>query len=175
MKNPFDYVGVTETLTNCDNPEIWQADNLSHPGLIWSIKTVIPKPEFADNDTVDIIQLYHSAAEIKHNFVKITPDAFNWNGDKLPEWDTVWVKRGWDIEISNHNGVLVSEIVNSTKTTVEIAKSLIDSISKQLAKLDKIEDREELLDMIEACEILTSTTSDYESKKLRSNFRVIDD
>jgi hypothetical protein len=175
MQKQFDYVGVTETLTNHDNPEIWHADNLSHPGLVWSVKTVIPKPEFADNDTVDLIQLYHKIAETRYNFVKITPEAFNWNGDRLEEWDTVWIKRGWDIEFADENGTLTYNICSYTKTSTDIAKSLIDSIGKQLAKLDTIEEREELLDMLEACEIMSSMTSDYESKKLRSNFRVIDD
>lgn len=175
MQKQFDYTGVLDVLINGDNPEIWHADNLSHPGLAWSIKTVIPKPEFVDNDTVDIVQLYHRIAETKCNFVKITPDAFNWTGDSLEEWDTVWVKRGWDIELIDRSGTLDYSICSSTKTSTEIAKSLIDSIGKQLAKLDTIEAREELLDMIEACEVLSSMTSDYESKKLRSNFRVIDD
>jgi hypothetical protein len=175
MQNQFDYTGVTDTLIAGDNPEIWHADNLTHPGLAWSIKTVIPKPEYADNDTVDIVQLYHRIAEAKYNFVKITPEAFNWNGDVLTEWDTVWVKRGWDIEFVELDDSLTYNIVSSAKTSTDIAKSLIDSISKQLAKLDTIEEREQLLDLIEACEILSSMTSDYESKKLRSNFRVIDD
>lgn len=175
MQKQFDYTGVVDALINNDNPEIWHADNLSHPGLAWSIKTVIPKPEFADNDTVDIIQLYHKIAETKYNFVKITPEAFNWSGNSLEQWDTVWVKRGWDVEIVDKNGTLDYNVCSSTKTSTDIAKSLIDSISKQLAKLDTIEDREELLDLIEACEVLFSMTSDYESKKLRSNFRVIDD
>ena len=175
MQKQFDYTGVIETLISGDNPEIWHADNLTHPGLAWSIKTVIPKPEHADNDTVDIIQLYHKIAETKYNFVRILPEAFDWNGNRLNEWDTVWVKRGWDIDFVEENGVMTYNIVSSTKTATDIAKSLIDSISTQLAKLETIEAREELLDLIEACEILSSMTSDYESKKLRSNFRVIDD
>lgn len=175
MQKQFDYIGVVQTLIDGENPEIWHADNLTHPGLSWVIKTVIPKPEFADNDTVDIIQLYHKIAETKHNFVRILPEAYNWSGNKLEEWDTVWVKRGWDVEFIEKNGVLTYNICSSTKTSTDIAKTLIDSISKQLAKLDTIEEREELLDMIEACEILSSMTSEYESKKLRSNFRVIDD
>ena len=175
MQKQFDYTGVTETLIAGDNPEIWHADNLTHPGLAWSIKTVIPKPEHADNDTVDIVQLYHRVADAQYNFVKISPEAFNWNGDRLEDWDTVWVKRGWDVEFVEKNNVMTYSIVSSAKTSTDIAKSLIDSISKQLAKLDNIEEREELLDLIEACEIRSSMTSDYESKKLRSNFRVIDD
>ncbi len=176
MKNQFDYLGVIDTLVNGENPEIWHADNLTHPGLVWSIKTVIPKIELVDNDTVDIVQLYHNLAEKKFNFVKITPEAFNWNGEILSNWDTVWVKRGWDIEItSGKNNSLKGTVCNVSKTSAEISKSLIDSIAKQLAKLDNIEEREELLDLIEACEIVSSTTTDYESKRLRSKFRVVDD
>ena len=175
MQKTFDYIGIIETLIGTENPEIWHADNLTHPGLAWSIKTVIPKIECADNDTVDIIQLYHKIAETKYNFVKITPEAFNWNGDLLSNWNTVWIKRGWDIEFIDKNGVLDYTISSFAKTSVKIAETLIDSISKQLAKLDNIEDREELLDLIEACEAVSSMTTEYESKKLRANFRVVDD
>lgn len=176
MQKTFDYVGVIETLTATDNPEIWHADNLTHPGLSWSIRTVIPKIEFVDNDTVNIVQFWHKLAETAFNFVKITPEAFNWSGNLLPQWDTIWLKRGWDIEISElADGTLYYTVCNANTTSAKIAETLIDSIGKQLAKLENIEDREELLDLIEACEAMASLTTDYESDKLRSNFRVIDD
>lgn len=176
MQKQFDYLGVTDALINNDNPELWHADHLSHPGLSWSIKTIIPKLEFADNDTVDTIQQYHRLAETKYNFVKITSEAFNWNGDLLSNWDTVWVKKGWNVEFyKDKQGNLKSNVCSSTKTSVEIAKSLIDSLGKQLTNLNSIEEREELLDLIEACEIIASTTTDYEINQLRSKFRVIDD
>ncbi len=176
MQTTFDYIGVIETLVATDNPEIWHADNLTHPGLSWSIKTIIPKPEFADNDTVNIVQFWHKLASTKFNLVKITHDTFNWTGNLLPQWDTIWIKRGWDIEISSStDGTLYHKVCSSSKTSAQIAETLIDNIGKQLAKLENIEEREELLDLIEACEVMLSMTTDYESARMRSNFRVIDD
>ena len=176
MQTPTDFLGVIETLTNTQNPEIWHAENMSHPGIAWVLKTVVPKVEFINDDNFEIINLWTVICAAHPNIVTTTPEAYDWDGHLLEEWSTIWIINSWDIEVSSDlDRTLSYKICKFEKGVAKQAESLIDSIGHQLAQLTNIDEQEELLELLEACEALSSYTTDQDSDTIRKKFKVIDD
>jgi hypothetical protein len=86
-----------DTVEGSSNPEVFHAQNGFHPGRRWSIKTIIPGPKILNDDTHPLF-LFFQAIQSRHpKIVKLTDKAFDWKGNLIPYWFTIWIEEKVDI------------------------------------------------------------------------------
>jgi hypothetical protein len=171
----WDFKGVYDIIKNKRNPEFWHTTNSSHPGIGWNIKTVIPKNEFATNDIKCIIHDWEDLCVIHSTLVTWCDAAFDWDGNKLNEWQTIWIRAGYDVILEDVQGEGIHrfKIVNYIPGQEPILASIVDNLKLQLGRtMDKMEE-EEYTNLLEIIEVLVQS-NEYDVQEKRKNIKVID-
>ncbi len=174
--NNFDFKGVYAIISKNKNPEFWHAYNNTHPGPEWSIKTIIPKPEFAD-DNIKYILYGWVDLYIKHpTLVTWTKEAFDWNGNNLAEWQTIWIKNGYDVirENTKCEGKQGFKLTTLTFGKDEVLESIVDNLKLQIDKTMDKTDEEEYTKLLEIVEAMLSN-NEHEIQEKRKNIKVVED
>lgn len=172
----FDFSGVLEALEGLPNPEQWHVKMSTHPGIGWSIKTVMPSKEIADPDMVRICDLWTMLGMLYPDMITITDTACDWTGEPIEGWSTIWLADGWDVRITNDGirGLPSYEISTPEVGIRSRAKEIVDIIQSRLAHSSDA-DRDSLETLIEACNALISQVSEIDSQVMRKNIRILDE
>jgi len=171
----WDFLGALDVIKNGINPEIWHVRNSSHPGIGWSIKTVIPKPQFAGIESRQVIEGWVTVCAEHPTFVTWTDDAYDWEGNLLKEWQTMWVRDGYDVDQQEHNDSVVYKLVTAVKGREPALELVIDRIRSQLAQSNDEANTAELTELLEIAEAMLTQTSDSDSRMRRKKLKVVDD
>lgn len=172
----WDFTGVMDVISNGTNPEFLHARNGSHPGIGWSIKTVIPKPRYAGIDSRGIIEGWSMMCALHPMLVTWSDDAYDWAGNHLEEWQTMWVRDGWDVLRDDASeDVPVFKLVTAAKNREPAIESIVDDLRAQLVQSTDASVISELTDLLEVAEAMLSQASEQDSKAMRNNLRFVDD
>ena len=171
------YCGALDVIKNSTNPEIWHVRNNTHPGIGWSIKTVIPKPEYSAKESRDLIYGWVNLCAKHINHVTWTDAAYDWDGNNLDEWQTMWVRDGFDVIPSDTvtGGIPDLKLITAVKGVEPAIESVIDNLRSQLAQSNNASEQAELTELLEIAEALLTQTSDTASKTRRKNMKVVDE
>lgn len=174
--NPiFDLSGVMEAITVLPNPEQWHVGMSTHPGIGWSIKTIIPSHDIAEPDIIRICDLWLMLQHVHPELVTVTDLACDWAGGIIDGWKTVWIADGWDIRITDgRNGIPSYEILPFQDGSKIIAKEVIDMLADQLAQ-SKHGDQHSLEELAKVCEAIACQVSEMDSQIMRNSLKVIDE
>lgn len=164
-----------DTILGSKNPEIHHHQNGSHPGIKWYIKTIIPSYELLNNDTYQLWILWKYLSEHFPNLIKITNIAYNWNGDLIPRWWTIWLDQKIDIRVnwSNENGFtwkMVDFDIGLKISAYEIEQLFENNFNDRLSNIDKAHYKQ----LHYILEFLRTYTNDKRSKDNRKHLRVIE-
>lgn len=173
----WDFRGVLGVIRDGTNPEIWHMRNGTHPGVGWSIKTVIPRPQTAGIDSRGIITGWSMICARYPMSVTWTDDSYDWAGNHLPEWQTMWVRDGFDV-VSDEvldDGTTVYTLIKAEDASERAVAAIIDQLRDQLAASTSEELTQELAELLEVAEAMVTKTSDVESKAKRKRLRVVED
>jgi hypothetical protein len=176
MNDEWDFSGALNVIKSGINPEMWHAKNGSHPGFGWNIKTVIPKPIYASIDSRNIIASWNIVCAQYPDIIKITDESYDWAGNNLIEWQTVWIKEGFDIvnDTPTNNANPLYKTIMSTINSKTDMKNIIDTIRSQMLKSTDEQLKQELSELLEIAEVIESQTSEQVSKNNRKNLKVLD-
>lgn len=94
---------LLESLKRLRNPEIYHYNAGTHPGISWYIKTVIPAYD-VDGEAKKVVDLWRDLSSLHENLVKINDVAFDWNGNRINGWQTVWIDHDIDVILGNPEG-----------------------------------------------------------------------
>lgn len=86
--------GIIET---SKNPEIHHYNHGFHPGARWYIKTIIPDRKIIQDSCLPLVDAWWTFAEQNASVIRITDVSFNWNGDRIPGWNTIWLDQRIDV------------------------------------------------------------------------------
>lgn len=175
MNKTIDFIGVLDVIKNLKNPEIWHVSNSTHPGIGWSIKSVMPFHEVAEPSMIRICDMWTMLSNIHPNIVKLTNKSFDWNGNELIGWKTIWIRDGLDIKITlDDNKLPKYEIITFQNGSRSVIKNIIDKLQEQIANSNN-DEKIELESLLDICETIISQVSEFDSQNMRKNFKVIDD
>ena len=176
MSDDWDFNGTLATIQDLPNPELWHVKNKTHAGIGWSIKTVIPKPAYADDSTSDIVHHWSLLCAFNAHLVTWTDAAYDWEGNSLEEWQTIWVKDGWDVILKkDKDGNLDHEIVPFERGTALLMENVIDSLRSRMASSYDANEQAELDQLIDLAEALIKQPSEQDVAALRKKIQVVDD
>lgn len=173
----WDFLGVLDVIKNGTNPEIWHVRNGTHPGIGWNIKTVIPKSQFCTDDNKYIILSWLKLCVDFVMTVTWTDAAYDWNGNLLPEWQTIWVKDGFDVVPKDPaiTGINSLKLITSTNGVEPAIESVIDNLRDQLVQSNNKADIDELTELLDIAETMLLQTSESDIIARRKNIKVIDE
>ena len=165
---------VLDTIQQATNPEIYHFRKGSHPGAKFYIKTIIPGPKIINDDTYVFWQFWETLANRYPRIVKLVDRAYDWHGDIIPDWWTIWLEERIDIlwTWSRTEGIdfhLIDYDIGikySGKRALTLIKEDIDRLSPedQLC-FDQIE---------EIANFLETYTSERQAEQNRKNLKVIE-
>ena len=163
-----------ETIKGSKNPEIHHYHYGHHPGPKWYIKTILPGPKILNEQTMPLFAAWRSLANKMPSAIRLTDIAFDWQGDNLHGWWTIWLNNDIDIVWTwDKNLGLTSKIV-------EFDYGLKENITciEHLVPVDNI-DRQDTNENVsyqtlrEIIDFLGSYTSDKQSQLNRNKLKVL--
>jgi hypothetical protein len=176
MTTNLDFTGALDAISELCNPEIWHVRYSTHPGIGWSIKTVIPSHDIADDSVLRICDMWSMVSAMHPEIVTITKQAFDWNGSMIKDWKTVWVTDGSDVSISfNESKTPIYEITTIQDGYRNTASMIVDNLSDQLANSNEPGITKELGELLDIAEAIGSQVSEFDSQKLRSGIHIVDE
>ena len=106
-----------------------------------------------------------------------TDAAYDWDGNNLNEWQTMWVRDGFDVIPADTvtAGIKDLKLVTVTKGREPAIESIIDNLRAQLAQSNNASEQDELTELLEIAEAMLTQTSDSASKTRRKNMKVVDE
>ena len=164
-----------DTIEGSQNPEIYHAQRGVHPGQRWWIKTIIPGSKILNDDTHPLFLFWHALQGRNPRLIRITNKAFDWNGNLIENWCTVWcdIKIDVDWTYSRLNG-FEYEIVDYDIGIKKSAEKLKEWINADL-DIRQIDQRPVSYDRLqEIAEFLRTFTAESRSQKNRSMLRVLE-
>lgn len=99
---------VWGTLHNSVPPEITHYQHQQHPGKDWWLKTAV----FAGTADPPLIRVWHSLQNQHPHLIKITPTAYDWQGNLIDQVHSVWIANHRDVRLSYHCPDFAYEIVD---------------------------------------------------------------
>lgn len=176
MTTDLDFTGALEAISQLDNPEIWHVRCGTHPGIGWSIKTIIPSHNIAEDSLLRICDMWAVIAAMHPETVVITKQALDWNGSVITDWKTIWIRDDMDVLLSfNESKTPVYEITSAQSGYRNTARTIIDNLTRQLANSSEPETVEELGVLLDIAETIGSQVSDFDSQKMRSGIHIVDE
>jgi hypothetical protein len=170
----FDDVPILEKISGLINPEIHHFNGGTHPGDVrWSIKTIIPGELIINDQTKDILILWQTILYYHPTKVSIIERAYDWNGNIIDGWWTVFLDQTIDIIVTDY-GTYEWDVVDFNTGMKVFASKQIDKL-KSLQHSGQIKSGEVYSDqMLDILEFLKTYTSDENSKLKRNNLRILD-
>lgn len=163
------------TILDSKNPEIHHYHRGSHPGARWYIKTILPGPLLLTDATRFLFSTWKCIGEKHRNLVRITETAYDWQGDVLHGWWTIWLDNGiditWDISAGMDMNHVIIDIDMGLKISATEARNWMDSnlINRQSGDHCISYDR-----LCEITDFLSTYTSEKRSQENRRNLRILD-
>jgi hypothetical protein len=165
---------VLQTIQDSINPEIYHFRYGTHPGQKYYIKTIVPGPRIINDDTYVFWQFWETLANRYPRLVKLIDYAFDWHGNHIPHWWTIWLEERIDITWtwSRRDGIdfhLIDYDLGlkySGKKAVSLFEDNIDRLSP--------EDQVCLDQLKEIADFLYNYTSERQAESNRKKFTVID-
>jgi len=169
-----DFSNLYQLLSESIHPEITHYQKSNHPGIGWYLKTIIPTIDVASFDSLEI---YNYMVEISNHYPSllcITPQAYNWKQETIPNWHTVWIRDGMDLHITIDSMGCITHEIDEYQVGVkhhthvlwqEISNLNLDNFSEQ--------QKEHLEKIADVIQFLHTYTDEATSKLARKNFRVI--
>lgn len=164
-----------DTIEGSTNPEVYHAQNGSHPGRRWYIKTIIPGLKILNDDTHALFFFFQALQSRHGKIIRVCDCAFDWKGHIIKNWYTVWLDEKIDIDwcYTRENG-FDYEIVDYDIGIKRSAKKLEQWINEDLdtRHTDHLPISYERLS--EITEFLCTYTSEHRSQINRAKLKVID-
>lgn len=164
-----------DTIESSDNPEIYHARNLVHPGRRWRIKTILPGPKILNDDTHPLFFFWQAIQGRHTHLVRLTSKAYDWKGNLLLDWWTVWCDERIDISWSySREDGFSFEILDYDNALKQSADKLHDWITEDLdtRHINHLPVSYKKLRII--ADFLKTYTSEKQSIKNRLKLRVIE-
>jgi hypothetical protein len=161
------------TVEGYRNPEIHHYHHGSHPGSTWHIKTILPGPTVLNDDTHVLFSFWRRLQENHPNLVLLGKQAYDWQGNLIPSWWTIWLDEKVDIiwSWSRENG-FEYEFVDfeiGLKASATLISSMIGGDDSRLSTRKSASYKR----LHEIAEFLRTYTTDKQSRAKRANLRVI--
>ena len=171
LTNLFD--NALNTVKDSKNPEIHHYHRGSHPGITWHIKTVIPGERLLNSNTAALHALWKHLETRYPRMVRISNQAYHWNGDIIPGWITIWVDTRIDIIVTwtSEDG-FKWEMIDFDQALKKSADTIIYNIAQNRHSGD---DQVNYQELVEIVDFLKTFTSDKASQENKSKIRVLDD
>lgn len=161
---------ILDTIEGSKNPEIHHYNHGVHPGLRWSIKTILPGPDLVSTET-SILFNFWNGIQRKHPYlVRITKLAFDWNGVRLDGWWTIWVQDRIDIIWNQTEDGFSYHIVDREVGLKASSRSLVQILDSR----HTAGDQSSYNVLLGIAEFIKTYTGDHQSKINRSKIRVLD-
>jgi len=163
-----------DTIQGSNNPEIHHYHYGTHPGVRFYIKTILPGPIILNNDTYKIWKFWKDLEKKHSELIKLVKRAYDWQGNKLLGWWTIWLDQRIDIvwNYSADTGFDYNMVDYEIGLKLSADKSLswFDALTNRLHPDDKVCYRQ----LEEVADFLKSYTSDELAKKNRKILKVLD-
>lgn len=163
------------TILDSKNPEIHHYHRDSHPGARWYIKTILPGPFLLTNTTDVLFSTWKRISEKHRNLVRIVDSAYDWQGDILPGWWTIWLDASIDITWDINDGTEMHHVIVDIDTGLKI--SAVETRKWMDSNLINRQSGDHSLSYDRLCEItdfLATHTSEKRSQENRRNLRILD-
>lgn len=163
------------TILDSKNPEIHHYHRGSHPGARWYIKTILPGPALLTNTSDILFSTWKRISEKHRNLVRIVDSAYDWQGDVLPGWYTIWLDNGiditWGIEHGSEMHYVIVDIDTGLKISAAESRKWMDSnlMNRQSGDHSLSYDR-----LREITDFLETHTSEKRSQENRRNLRILE-
>ena len=163
-----------DTIQGSNNPEIHHYHRGSHPGVSFYIKTILPGPIILNNNTYKIWKFWKELEKEHPELIKLVERAYDWQGNKLIGWWTIWLNQKVDIiwNYTDHTGFSykIVDYELGLKLSADKSLSWFDTLTDRLQPDDKVCYSQ----LKEVADFLKSYTSDDLAKKNRTKLKVID-
>jgi hypothetical protein len=113
--------GIVEFLKTAVHPEIHHFRAGSHPGLGWWLKTVFPHDDFYQYG-----RSWEIFASIHPDLVCIGETAYDWTGNQILGWGSVWVADDHDVQLVPRAIGLQLIPIAPWETDLDAAQSLMN-------------------------------------------------
>lgn len=164
------------TIKDLKNPEIHHYHRGKHPGIKWYIKTIMPGPKILNNDTYVLYNLWKYLESRFPKLVKLVDCAYDWQGELIPSWYTIWLNEKIDIRVSwNRANGFSWDIVEYDLGLNASAKDALELMDNSFTAARH--SKQSTVCYNELCNILEylkTWTSDKKAKANRQNLRIID-
>lgn len=162
------------TILGSKNPEIHHYHQRSHPGAKWYIKTILPNINIIAEDAYPILLEWQKIIKKNKNLICITDIAYDWSGDRIPNWSTIWLNNRIDVIWNFEDNAINWQVVD---VDVGFKTSATTAMQWVKTNLSSRQSHPSAIDFDNLCEIanfLKTYTSEKHSKNLRAQLRVID-
>ncbi len=163
------------TITGSKNPEIYHYQRGSHPGVKWYIKTIIPGYGMLTDDSYPLWAMWRFLTEHYPHLIKIINSAYDWQGNLLTGWWTIWLDQRIDIRVkwSKEDGFdwKLVDYEDGLKLSAEDISSMISTL------FDDRHTEQETLQFKQLnyiLDFLRTYTTDKRSKENRKKLKVIE-
>lgn len=163
------------TIEGSTNPEVYHAQNGTHPGRRWYIKTIIPGPKILNDDTHPLFLFWQTLQSRHTKMVRMSDTAFDWKGNIVKNWWTMWLDEKIDINwtYTRNDGFdyeIVDNDIGMKKTAEKLDLWLNEDIdTRHINNLPISYER-----LHEITEFLRTFTTEHRSQLNRSKLRVLD-
>ena len=171
MLESLDFSDVVDILKSRPNPEVTHYHHGSLPGLSWYLKTLVPNLDCPTPESRPIVTLIQRMTRRYPDKILVVRSAFNWNQELLGQFNSLWIRDGYDVAITSHNGSLSYRLVKQNKQSTIAIDYLNGQLNSQLSTASD-QQKEELSLLTNAANILHNRYSES-AQECRSNFKVI--
>jgi hypothetical protein len=173
QENDFDT--TIASILDSVNPEIHHYRQGLHPGHKWYIKTIVPGPEILTEHTYQIYIAWQDFCQRHTSLAKLTNIAYDWQGQIIPGWFTLWLDSRIDVKWKWEPDQLL------VCTIVDFAKGLQQSGIESRNWLLSFEQSRQssgsnvcLKNLLDITNFVETWTNESQCRKNRERFRIID-
>lgn len=185
MDDHYFFKDILIKLKNSTHPEVYHFRNGNHPGPNWYLKTVCPTPELKQIDRYGYGKLWLEIRKDYPDYIKIVPQAYDWNGNEIPYMVSVWLVNDIDIimevDIKTGLNVMIVDRIIGEEFHIEQARTMInqtrdrliqdgDIISNIRPELEELDNIDEILDCLQKS--IDHQETSLLAQEIRKEFRV---
>jgi hypothetical protein len=173
--NPFE--GIVDLLEENPHPEWHHVNAGSHPGEEFYLKTVCPDPALADLDIHGLGEAWHQFARDSKEHILITEQAFDWTGELIPGWNSVWLNMNYDVQYSlREPRGMAFRVLPRIEGEIHASQWLKDLLGRSRALASSLQDVEDLKRLQEISNDMSGMfahiLAEMKSQMNRQNFKV---
>lgn len=165
----FTLSGVLGVIETGVPPEIMHFRKGTHPGKNWWLKTVVPLQQ----DT-RITSIWMHISRMHPALVLLTPTAYDWYGEIISGFQSVWIKENLDLELLVKKRIFDYNIVSFAEGFNNSGQKLQKIVESHQATMPHLCSDDEWSELSTVTEFMSAWTTDAQARQKRKTLRKLE-